>query len=157
MTHAARKGGMGTYMKIVIVSGPNLNLLGTREPDIYGTSSLDDMKKLLLAYASDHGIELYFFQSNLEGDIINYIHQNGDASGMVINPAAFTHTSVAIRDAISAVGIPVVEVHLSNIHAREEFRRISLIAPVCVGQISGFGIDSYLLGLMALTDYLKRK
>jgi 3-dehydroquinate dehydratase-2 len=148
---------MGSKMKILIVSGPNLNLLGTREPDIYGTSSLDDMQKLLLAYASDHDIDLDFFQSNLEGDIINYIHRNVEARGMVINPAAFTHTSVAIRDAISAVQIPVVEVHLSNIHAREEFRRISLIAPVCVGQISGFGITSYLLGLMALSDYLKRK
>jgi 3-dehydroquinate dehydratase-2 len=147
---------MGSNMKILIVSGPNLNLLGTREPDIYGTSSLDDMKKLLLAYAADHDIELDFFQSNLEGDIINYIHHNSEARGMVINPAAFTHTSVAIRDAISAVRMPVVEVHLSNIHAREEFRRISLVAPVCIGQISGFGITSYLLGLMALSDYLKR-
>src|SRR4030042_976679 len=152
MTYAAKGGGMGSKMKILIVSGPNLNLLGMREPDIYGTSSLDDMKKLLLTYAGDHEIDLDFFQSNLEGDIINYIHRNSDAKGMVINPAAFTHTSVAIRDAISAVQIPVVEVHLSNIHAREEFRRISLIAPVCVGQISGFGITSYLLGLMALSE-----
>jgi 3-dehydroquinate dehydratase-2 len=154
---AARGDDMGNRMNILIVSGPNLNLLGTREPDIYGTSSLDDMKKLLLAYAGDHEINLDFFQSNLEGDIINYIHRNREAKGMVINPAAFTHTSVAIRDAISAVQMPVVEVHLSNIHAREEFRRVSLIAPVCVGQISGFGINSYLLGLTALSDYIRKR
>jgi 3-dehydroquinate dehydratase II len=157
MLYAAMEDGMASRIKILVISGPNLNLLGTREPEIYGTSSLDDMKEMLLSFAGDNGIDLDFFQSNLEGDIINYIHRNQGAKGIVINPAAFTHTSVAIRDAISAVQMPAVEVHLSNIHAREEFRRISLIAPVCVGQISGFGIHSYLLGLEALSSYLQKE
>lgn len=140
--------------KILVISGPNLNLLGTREPDVYGSRTLEDMKVQMLDHAETAGCELDFFQSNVEGEIINYIHEHRDADGMIINPAAFTHTSIAIRDAISAVRIPSVEVHLSNIHAREEFRRVSHIAPVCVGQISGFGINSYLLGLKALTEYL---
>jgi 3-dehydroquinate dehydratase II len=148
---------MGKKIKVLVVSGPNLNLLGTREPEIYGSSTLEDMKELTLSHARAHGIDLDFFQSNLEGEIINYIQQNRDAEGIVINPAAFTHTSIAIRDTIAAVGIPAVEVHLSNIHAREEFRRISLIAPVCIGQISGFGINSYQLGLAALVNYLTEK
>ncbi|HOT43746.1 MAG TPA: type II 3-dehydroquinate dehydratase [Spirochaetota bacterium] len=145
---------MGKKTKLVVISGPNLNLLGTREPDIYGSRTLDDMKKQMLDHAKTAGCELDFFQSNTEGEIINYIHEHRDADGMVINPAAFTHTSIAIRDAIAAVRVPAVEVHLSNIHAREEFRRVSHIAPVCVGQISGFGIHSYLLGLSALVAYL---
>jgi 3-dehydroquinate dehydratase II len=140
--------------KILVVNGPNLNLLGTREPEIYGDKTLDDVKNLLLAAAEKQGVSLDFFQSNVEGDIINYIHQNRAADGVVINPAAFTHTSIALRDAIAATGIPAVEVHLSNIHAREDFRKISYIAPVCIGQISGFGIQSYLLGLEALVDFL---
>jgi 3-dehydroquinate dehydratase II len=146
---------MGEAKKILVINGPNLNLLGTREPDIYGTATLDDVRERMLARASGRGIDLDFFQSNLEGEIINFMHNNRDAAGIVINPAAFTHTSIAIRDAIAAVGIPTIEVHLSNIHAREEFRRISHIAPVCIGQISGFGIDSYLLGLEAMCGYLK--
>jgi 3-dehydroquinate dehydratase II len=145
---------MGKNIRILVINGPNLNLLGTREPGIYGTKTLDDVKTLLMAYAREHDADLDFFQSNLEGEIINYIHQNRDSSGIVINPAAFTHTSIALRDAISAVGIPAVEVHLSNIHSREEFRRVSHIAPVCIGQISGFGIHSYLLGLEALMGHL---
>jgi 3-dehydroquinate dehydratase II len=145
---------MAERKKILVVNGPNLNLLGTREPEIYGDKTLDDVRALLLAAAEKMGVALDFFQSNVEGDIINYLHQNRAADGLVINPAAFTHTSIALRDAIAAIGIPAVEVHLSNIHAREEFRRVSYIAPVCIGQISGFGIQSYLLGLEALADYL---
>ncbi len=145
-----------TY-KILVISGPNLNLLGTREPDIYGSRSLEDVRNILLVFAKENGIQLDFYQSNHEGEIINYIHANRDAHGLVINPAALTHTSIAIRDAIAAVGLPTVEVHLSNIHAREEFRRISYIAPVCIGQISGFGINSYLLGITALVEFLHQK
>jgi len=145
---------MAEGKKILVVNGPNLNLLGTREPEIYGDKTLDDVRALLLAAAGKLGVSLDFFQSNVEGDIINYLHKNRVADGLVINPAAFTHTSIALRDAIAAIGIPAVEVHLSNIHAREEFRRVSYIAPVCIGQISGFGIQSYLLGLEALVDYL---
>lgn len=145
---------MAEAKKILIISGPNLNLLGTREPDVYGLSTLEDMKERLLAYSRDTGMKLHFYQSNAEGEIINFIHENRDAAGIIINPAAFTHTSIALRDAIAAVRVPAVEVHLSNIHAREEFRRLSHIAPVCIGQISGFGINSYLLGLRALDEYL---
>ncbi len=148
---------MGKRKKIVVISGPNLNLLGTREPEIYGSRTLGDMEEQARAYARSHDLDIDFFQSNVEGDIINYIHGNRAADGIVINPAAFTHTSIAIRDAITTVGVPAVEVHLSNIHAREEFRRVSLTAPVCVGQISGFGIDSYVLGLEAMDHYLAEK
>ncbi|MBN2160044.1 MAG: type II 3-dehydroquinate dehydratase [Spirochaetes bacterium] len=143
--------------RVLVVNGPNLNLVGTREPDIYGARTLDDAEGLLRAYARDHEIDIDFFQSNLEGEIINFIQKNADAAGIVINPAALTHTSIAIRDAIAAVKVPSVEVHLSNIHAREEFRRVSYIAPVCIGQISGFGINSYVLGLEALAGYLNDK
>lgn len=145
---------MGTKKRILVVNGPNLNLLGTREPEIYGDKTLDDIRELLVSAVEGHDVTLDFFQSNVEGDIINYLHQNRSADGVVINPAAFTHTSIALRDALAAIGIPAVEVHLSNIHAREEFRRISYVAPVCVGQISGFGIQSYLLGLLALIHHL---
>lgn len=146
---------MGTKKRILVVNGPNLNLLGTREPEIYGGKTLDDVKNLLVSAAEGRDVVLDFFQSNVEGDIINYLHQNRSADGVVINPAAFTHTSIALRDAIAATGIPAVEVHLSNIHAREEFRRVSYVAPVCIGQISGFGIQSYLLGLLAILNYLE--
>lgn len=146
---------MGTKKRILVVNGPNLNLLGTREPEIYGGKTLDDVKNLLASAAEGRDVVLDFFQSNVEGDIINYLHQNRSADGVVINPAAFTHTSIALRDAIAATGIPAVEVHLSNIHAREEFRKVSYVAPVCIGQISGFGIQSYLLGLLAILNYLE--
>jgi 3-dehydroquinate dehydratase-2 len=144
-------------MKILIINGPNLNLLGVREHEVYGKRTLDDMKNLLTGFAEEKVIELVFFQSNTEGDIIDFIHENRLANGIVINPAALTHTSIAIRDAIAAVKIPTVEVHISNIYRREEFRRVSFIAPECVGQISGFGINSYLLGLQALVAYLAEK
>lgn len=145
-------------MKILIVNGPNINLLGTREPEIYGTLTLDSIVEKLSAYAADIGVESEFFQSNIEGEIVDKIQWARDfCDGIVINPAAYTHTSVAIRDAISAVKLPAVEVHISNIHQREEFRRHSFIAPVCIGQIAGFGFDSYKLGLEAVVDYIKSK
>lgn len=142
-------------MKILIINGPNINLLGTREPEIYGALTMDNINDSLLDYAKTLGVEIETFQSNIEGEIVDKIQQSKkDCAGIVINPAAYTHTSVAIRDAIAAVNMPAVEVHISNIHSREEFRKNSFIAPVCIGQISGFGADSYRLGLKALVDFL---
>ena len=137
--------------KVLIIHGPNLNLLGKRERSVYGDTSLDDINEMAVSHGSGIGFEVDIFQSNSEGDIIDAIHaaqENYD--GVVINPGAFTHSSYAVRDAIAAVDIPFVEVHLSNIHSREEFRKLSVTAPVCRGQISGFGPDSYILGLEAL-------
>ena len=145
-------------MKILIVNGPNLNLLGTREPDVYGTLTLEKINEELVLYAQNLGVEIEFFQSNIEGEIVDKIQQSrNDCQGIVINPAAYTHTSVAIRDAIAAVNLPSVEVHISNIHKREEFRKHSFIAPVCIGQIAGFGLDSYKLGLNAVVNFLSQK
>lgn len=142
-------------MKILIINGPNLNMLGTREPEKYGTTTLADIEKELFAYSFELGVDIETFQSNSEGKIIDKIQQAFECfDGIVINPAAYSHTSVAIRDALSSVNIPCVEVHLTNIHAREEFRQKSLIAPVCLGQISGFKENSYKLGLKAICDYL---
>lgn len=142
--------------KILIVNGPNLNLLGTREPEIYGSLTLEDIENEMLNCANVLNVEIEFYQSNIEGEIVNKIQWAKDnCNGIVINPAAYTHTSVAIRDAISAVALPAVEVHISNIHNREDFRKNSFIAPVCIGQISGFGLDSYKLGLEALVNKLK--
>ena len=140
-------------MKILFLNGPNLNLLGTREPDIYGKLSLADIEAAVRRRAVELEVEVDFRQSNLEGDLVTWIQQaKGNFSAIVINAAAYTHTSVALRDAISAAGLPAIEIHLSNIHAREEFRQRSLIAAVCRGQISGFGIKSYILGLEAAVD-----
>ena len=144
-------------MKILFLNGPNLNLLGTREPDKYGTQTLKDIEIFIKEEAKKLNIEIEFYQSNIEGELVNKIQEAKNIfDGIVMNPAAYTHTSVAIRDAILAVAIPTVEIHISNIHTREEFRKTSLTAPACVGQITGFGINSYKLGLIAINDYLKK-
>lgn len=143
-------------MKFLVLHGPNLNLLGTREPLIYGSQTLSGINLSLDELSVELGCELSFFQSNSEGELIDAVHAAArDCRGILINPAAYTHTSIAIRDALSAVGLPCVEVHLSNIHQRETFRHLSLVAPVSIGQICGFGSDSYLLGLRALFNYVK--
>ena len=145
-------------MKILIINGPNINLLGTREPAIYGVLTMANINAQLKEYAQELGVEIETFQSNIEGEIVDRIQSaKKDCQGIVINPAAYTHTSVAIRDAISAVELSAVEVHISNIHAREEFRKNSFIAPVCIGQICGFGADSYKLGLKGIVDFLNNK
>lgn len=141
---------------LLVLHGPNLNMLGKREPEIYGRNTLEDVNQALLLLAQELGVKLSCYQSNHEGDLVDAIQDAVDQhQGIVINPGAYTHTSVAIRDAISAVSIPTVEVHLSNIHQREPFRHHSYIAPVAVGQICGFGVNSYYLGLRALVHYLQ--
>lgn len=138
--------------RVLVLHGPNLNLLGQREPEIYGSESLVDIDGRIAALAGELGLEVDCFQSNHEGALIDRIHQafaDGTA-GLLINPGGFTHTSVALRDALSALSIPVVEVHLSNIHARESFRQQSYVSPVASGVVCGFGADSYLLGLRAV-------
>jgi 3-dehydroquinate dehydratase-2 len=140
---------------LLVIHGPNLNLLGSREPETYGTTTLADIDEALAELAGELGYDLSSYQSNSEGDLVSTIQSAGDKhAGILINPAAYTHTSVAIRDAVLAVGVPVVEVHLSNIHRREEFRQRSLLADVAVGQVVGFGAASYELGLRALVGVL---
>ncbi len=144
-------------MKILVIHGPNLNLLGTRESDIYGTKTLEEINASLQQLAAELGAELAIEQSNHEGEIVDLIQSGKSYDALIINPAAYTHTSVAIRDAIAAVEIPAVELHLSNIYKREEFRHKSLISPVAHGQISGFGPESYLLGLRAAVSIANAK
>lgn len=139
--------------RILYLNGPNLNLLGRREPGVYGTTTLQEIELQVRALASQLGVEIDFRQSNHEGELVTWVQEApGDFHALVLNAAAYTHTSVALRDAIAASGIPTVEIHLSNIHAREEFRHRSFLAPVCRGQICGFGPQSYLLGLHAAVN-----
>lgn len=143
-------------MKILIINGVNMNMLGIREPEKYGAMTLKALEKELYAYSFELGIDLETFQSNHEGEIVEKIHSAyNNCDGIIINPGAYTHTSVAIRDALAAVNIPAVEIHITNIHRREDFRHKSLIADVCIGQISGFGTNGYKLGLKGLVDILQ--
>lgn len=143
-------------MKLLLLNGPNLNRLGKREPDIYGSETLEDIERHLQQLAAAHSVELSCFQSNTEGALIDRIHEAEDehCDGIIFNPGAFTHYSIALRDAIASISVPVIEVHISNIHTREEFRHTSVIAPVAVGQLCGFGTDGYELAFQA---FLLRK
>jgi 3-dehydroquinate dehydratase-2 len=155
MSGATPHGGSSSRLRVMVLHGPNLDLLGTREPETYGETTLTELNAMLKARAAELDVQLDARQSNHEGELVDWLHEAREGSaGVVLNAAAYTHTSVALRDAIAASAVPVVEVHLSNVHAREEFRRHSMIAPVCIGSISGFGPKSYLLGLTALIDYL---
>jgi 3-dehydroquinate dehydratase-2 len=142
--------------RILVVNGPNLNLLGKREPEVYGTETLDELNGKLADMAKELSVEVSFFQSNSVSKIIDYLHKEGfDADGLIINPGALTHYSYALSDAIAAVDIEAVEVHMSNIYAREEFRRKSVIAPVCTGHLVGFGFYGYAMALSYFADSLK--
>ena len=144
--------------RILVVNGPNLNLLGKREPEVYGTETLDELNGKLADIARELGIEVSFFQSNSESKIIDYLHKEGfDANGLIINPGALTHYSYTLRDAIATVEIEAVEVHMSNIYAREEFRRKSVMAPVCTGHLVGFGFYGYAMALSYFADIIKDK
>ena len=146
-----------TNRRLLLVNGPNLNLLGIREPDVYGHDSLADVEKIVTDAASARGFAVTAVQSNHEGVLLDAIHAaRTTCDGIVINPGGLTHTSVVLRDALSGVALPVAEVHISDVYAREEFRHRSFTAPVCVGSIRGFGWKSYLLGLQALVDVIRR-
>ncbi len=145
-------------MKILILHGPNLNLLGTREPEVYGTMTLEDINTKLVELGKSQGMEITCLHSNHEGELIDALQDARTwANGVVFNPGGYTHTSIALRDAISAIQIPVIEVHLSNVYAREEFRHVSMISAVCTGKIVGLGWRSYTLGLQALAELLTDK
>jgi 3-dehydroquinate dehydratase-2 len=139
-------------IRVLVLHGPNLNLLGQREPEVYGRLTLEEIDRRLVALGRELGLEVYCQQSNHEGELIDALHAARDMQGVVFNPAGYTHTSVALRDAVAAIDVPVIEVHLSNTQAREDFRSISLIAPVCKGSIAGFGWYSYALALHALKE-----
>jgi len=142
-------------MKIVVIQGPNLNMLGVREQNIYGPMKLEQIHAQMKDVATQNGVEIEFFQSNLEGEIVDKIQEcYGDAQGIIINAAAYTHTSIAIRDAISAVSLPAIEVHISNIHRREEFRKENMIAPVCTSSVVGFGPFGYHLAMMGMLQIM---
>ena len=142
-------------MKIVVIQGPNLNMLGVREQHIYGPMKLEQIHEQMKKFAVDNGFEIEFFQSNLEGEIVDRIQEClGDADGIIINPAAYSHTSIAIRDALAAVQLPAIEVHISNIHAREEFRRHSMTAEVCAGVVAGMGPFGYHLAMVGMVQIL---
>jgi len=146
---------MAKKRKVLVLHGPNLNLLGKRQPEIYGRLTLEQIDRKIRSLAKELGVEVEIRQSNSEGELVNWIQESPKQFGaLVINAAAYTHSSVALRDALMAVEIPAVEVHISNIHKREEFRKRSLIAEAVVGQIAGFGVQSYLLGLRAAVEYL---
>ena len=150
---------MDTKLKLMVIQGPNINMLGTREVNIYGSMKMDDIHSQMKLFAEQNNIDIEFFQSNLEGELVDKIQEcYGDADGIIINPAAYTHSSIAIRDAIAAVAIPTIEVHISNIHRREEFRQKSLIAPVTAGQIVGIGPVGYhlaMIGMLQIFEQIK--
>ena len=143
-------------MKILVINGPNLNMLGTREPELYGNLTLDEINKRLSDFANAvaNDIELEFYQSNIEGEIVSKI-QSTDAKGLIINPAGYTHTSIAIPDAIKAINIPAVEVHLTNTQGREDYRKLSFVSCACIGAVTGFKADSYKMALLGIYNYLK--
>ncbi len=144
-------------VKILVIHGPNLNMLGRRETGVYGNATLDEINSAIRVLAKELGAEVSFFQSNSEGKLIDTIHEaSGAYHALLINPGGYTHSSVALRDAIASVSIPAVEVHMSNIYGREEFRHYSFISPVAAGQISGFGVNSYLLGLRAAVEIIRK-
>lgn len=141
--------------RILLINGPNLNLLGVREPEVYGSETLQDIVDELRSFASDRGVELTDFQSNSEGALVTAIQDaRTEVDGIVLNPGAYTHYSIAMRDAIAGIGLPVIETHLSNVHAREDFRHKSMLAPVCLGVVAGFGRNSYFVALEALLRHL---
>lgn len=144
-------------MKLLVINGPNLNRIGKREPEIYGHETLEDVERNLTSIAEKNGVTLDFFQSNTEGFLIDRIHEAAEdgTDGIIFNPGAFTHYSIALRDAVASIDVEVIEVHISNVHSRESFRQQSVIAPVCIGQLTGFGTDGYTLALQAFL--LRRK